>query len=230
MDSQTIAGCRIVFDYLESRREKITAKHFAQKNLVILRSCNELLRRLSRADDAAFCGRVFIFLFQSFPLGDKSSVNLRGEFHTENVTTFDQQEETADDMEVDSATPKIEITNESEKKRSEPTGKAVSFSKTAESMPLDELYPIFWSLQDYFCQPRKLFEVENLSAFKSGLEATITKFQAFPVGRPSLEDKDGAQQQSLKRKRGNAGAASFNPRYLTRRDLFDLEVGPLFLG
>src|SRR5687767_1511937 len=72
LDSQTIAGCRIIFDYLESRREQLTAKHFKQKHLVILRSCNELLRRLSRAEDTAFCGRVYIFLFQSFPLGDPS--------------------------------------------------------------------------------------------------------------------------------------------------------------
>ncbi|KAL6359505.1 hypothetical protein LRP88_06926 [Fusarium phalaenopsidis] len=87
LDSQTISGCRKIFDFLESRRERITAKHFKQKQLIILRSCNELLRRLSRAEDTAFCGRVFIFMFQSFPLGDKSSVNLRGEYHVENVTT-----------------------------------------------------------------------------------------------------------------------------------------------
>ena len=28
LDSQTIAGCRKVFDFLESRRERITTKHF----------------------------------------------------------------------------------------------------------------------------------------------------------------------------------------------------------
>merc|ERR1711939_976574 len=109
LESQTIAGCRKIFDYLESRRERIIAKNFASKNLVILRSCNELLKRLSRAEDTAFCGRVFIFLFQSFPLGDKSSVNLRGEFHIENVTTFDPAPKKSDDaikpMELDSQTP-----------------------------------------------------------------------------------------------------------------------------
>src|ERR1700742_3142109 len=99
LDSQTIAGCRKIFDFLESRRERITAKHFKQKQLVILRSCNELLRRLSRAEDTSFCGRVFIFMFQSFPLGDRSSVNLRGEYHVENLTTYET--EPADtDMEV----------------------------------------------------------------------------------------------------------------------------------
>ena len=59
------------------------------KEMVILRTCNELLRRLSRAEDPVFCGRVYVFLFQSFPLGHKGSVNLRGEFHIGNVTTFE---------------------------------------------------------------------------------------------------------------------------------------------
>jgi len=44
-------------------------------------------------------------MFQSFPLGDKSSVNLRGNFHVENVTTFEDflKDETATEnlMQVD---------------------------------------------------------------------------------------------------------------------------------
>lgn len=226
LDSQTIAGCRIVFDYLESRREKITAKNFDTKELVILRTCNELLRRLSRADDTAFCGRVYIFLFQSFPLGNKSSVNLRGEFHTENVTTWDQQDEPADDMEIDSGAPKIAVTKDGERNapgNSEAPAKGVSFSKKPEPIPLDELYPKFWSLQNYFSQPKKLFEPESFQAFKAGLEATITQFQAYPSTKKALDDRDGGQQNRLKRKRGTT-SAPFNPRYLTRRDLFDLEV------
>jgi len=91
LDSQTTEGCRIVFDYLESRRERLIQKDFHKTHLPLLRSCNELLRRLSRAEDAVFCGRVFFFLFQTFPLGDKSSVNLRGEYHTENVTVFEKE-------------------------------------------------------------------------------------------------------------------------------------------
>lgn len=230
LDSQTIAGCRTVFDYLESRREKITTKHFAQKNLVILRSCNELLRRLSRADDIAFCGRVFIFLFQSFPLGDKSSVNLRGEFHTENVTAFDHPEPASDKMDVDVGTPKIEITREPAGKANGITdgpGKGTTVKKEATPIDLDDLYPIFWSMQQYFNQPKKLFEPANLTSFKTGLEATMTRFKAFPLPKPAAEDRDASGQATrklLKRKRNSASTSSFNPRYLTRRDLFDLEV------
>lgn len=243
LDSQTISGCRKIFDYLESRRERITAKHFGLKNLVILRTCNELLRRLSRAEDTAFCGRVFIFMFQSFPLGDRSSVNLRGEYHTENVTAFEQsppRETQPTTMEVDiDANPKppitdSKVTNANGKKSSEESAtgtKGVTFSKPEKSLSTDELYPIFWELQQNFSQPKRLFDSkhpENFALFKSGLEATMTKFksvQAENSGRPSKVSEES--KKGTKRKRGQGDddlANSFNPKYLTSPDLFELEV------
>ena len=242
LDSQTIAGCRKVFDYLESRRERITAKHFSQKNLVILRSCNELLRRLSRAEDTAFCGRVFIFMFQSFPLGDKSSVNLRGEYHTENVTTFDilpQKESDFDleKMEVDSDAKLIPAVSKPVTNGTTSTGKpveelgsgtkGVTFSK-AEPMGADELYPIFWSLQESFNQPKKLFDTAHFSGFKAGLEATMTMFKSAQTemnGRPARVAEEGKRDTKRKRSQGEDDLANaFNPKYLTSRDLFELEV------
>lgn len=244
LDSQTVAGCRRIFDYLESRRERITAKHFAPKSpksLVVLRSCNELLRRLSRAEDTAFCGRVFIFLFQSFPLGDKSSVNLRGEFHTENITTFDVLPPTTSDpevMELDSnvnsqqGSTSKEAPNGTTKRVAEELGnsKGVSFSKTETPMSTDRLYPIFWSLQQSFSQPKKLFDPVNFSSFKSGLEATIILFRSVQTEssmRPTKLVEES--KRGVKRKRGQGDddlANAFNPKYLTSRDLFELEVKP----
>jgi THO complex subunit 1 len=242
LDSQTIAGCRKIFDYLESRREKITAKHFLQKNLVILRSCNELLRRLSRAEDTAFCGRVFIFMFQSFPLGDKSSVNLRGEYHTENVTTYDElppRESDPEKMDVDSdanskVTPAISsstangVTSAKPVDESSSGSKGVTFSK-AEPVSADELYPIFWSLQESFNQPKKLFNATHFGGFRAGLEATMTMFKSVQTemnGRPVKVADEGKRGTKRKRSQGDDDLANaFNPKYLTSRDLFELEVG-----
>lgn len=243
LDSQTIAGCRKIFDYLESRREKITAKHFAQKNLVILRSCNELLRRLSRAEDTAFCGRVFIFMFQSFPLGDKSSVNLRGEYHTENVTTFDKlppKELDTEKMDVDSdATSKAPstvsksttngITSSSKPIEESSSGtKGVTFSNAETPMSADDLYPIFWSLQESFNQPKKLFDASHFAGFKTGLEATMVMFKSVQTemnGRPVKVAEDDKRGTKRKRSQGDDDLGnSFNPKYLTSRDLFELEV------
>jgi THO complex subunit 1 len=233
LDSQTVAGCRKIFDYLESRREKIVSRHWPQKHLVVLRSCNELLRRLSRAEEPAFCGRVFIFLFQSFPLGDRSSVNLRGEYHTDHVTTFDQTparepELNADKMEVDAAADS-KSTPAPSKPTDEPSSgsKGVTFSKV-EPMSVEELYPIFWSLQESFNQPKKLFTATHFEGFKAGLEATMARFKLVQTemnGRPQkVVDED---KRSTKRKRSEGEeelANTFNPKYLTSRDLFELEV------
>lgn len=192
LDSQTITGCRVIFDYLESRRERITAKHFKQKNLVILRSCNELLRRLSRAEDTTFCGRVFIFMFQSFPLGDRSSVNLRGEYHVENVTSY-EQEPKAEQMDVDAEE------QTAADKRPDP----------------NVLYPMFWSLQESFSQPLKLFDAAHFAQYKTSLETTMKAFEALQQDGP----------RNLKRKADDGEAPdAFNPKYLTSRDLFELEV------
>ncbi|WKT48945.1 Guanylate kinase/L-type calcium channel beta subunit [Fusarium oxysporum f. sp. vasinfectum] len=219
LDSQTIAGCRKIFDFLESRRERITANHFKQKQLIILRTCNELLRRLSRAEDTAFCGRVFIFMFQSFPLGDKSSVNLRGEYHVENVTTYEAtRAEDESKMVVDE--PEEQLKEQAESKS---TPKSADAKKADKEKPLstDELYPLFWSLQEYFSQPKKLFETTNLTSFKEGLAATMKVFQTV----------HNDSRRSLKRKRESGeedeSSNTFNPKYLTSKDLFDLEISDL---
>jgi THO complex subunit 1 len=236
LDSETIAGCRKVFDYLESRRERITAKPSSAKNLVILRSCNELLRRLSRADDTAFCGRVFIFLFQSFPLGDKSSVNLRGEYHVENVTTYDHVQKDSELMDVD-----VELSTQENKdadtsaetaKPKDPTdgGKGVTFSNKESDINSEELYPIFWSMQQFFNQPTKLFDAANFTSFKSALESTLSVFKTALSVRSTKAAEEATRKSKRKRSLGTDELAdSFNPKYLTSRDLFDLEVCLEFL-
>ncbi|CAK7227876.1 hypothetical protein SBRCBS47491_006717 [Sporothrix bragantina] len=241
LDSQTIAGCRRVFDYLESRRERITAKYFNNTKLVILRSCNDLLRRLSRADDTPFCGRVFIFLFQVFPLGDKSSVNLRGEFHVENVTTYDKTPAKAGGDEEDGAAEKMDVDDVQEK--DDAAGKKVA-GKDKKHPPTDfaALYPIFWSLQESFSQPKKLFEPTQFSQFKAGMDASLAAFQQISSqddsrksrqmddskrGAKRKRDKEEAEVKEIKADKEDELADTYNPKYLTSRDLFELETSDL---
>lgn len=255
LDSQTVDGCRKVFDYLESRREINTAKHFESKKLIILRSCNELLRRLSRAEDTVFCGRVFIYMFQSFPLGDKSSVNLRGEFHTENVTTFDDiveksrdvvmETETTDDndekaekdlQDAQGAKADENGTAQSAKdgnlKAAETGVHAKKASDTSKSVDLDVLYPIFWGLQAFFSAPTRLFDSQNFASFRSGLETTLSTFKLMNTDIDTWTATKAPDEfrRGLKRKRNGEGvdiSSGFNPKYLTSRELFDLEVNDI---
>ena len=266
LDTQTIDGCRTVFGYLESRRERMCAvgsesdlvafelifrqKRFSKKNLIILRACNELLRRLSRAEDTVFCGRVFIYLFQSAPLGDRSSVNLRGEYHTENVTTFDQPIEAAEpiqseSMDVDSKA-EAENTDQSQAvegegsegfatkghanrgEDSKPFTRSTVQPGTAGSpeQDLDLFYTQFWSLQQDFAMPTRLFEDENFMKFKQGMSSTMQRFRSVDQGSQARSTNSALEtfQRGQKRKRGDGLSNSFNPKYLTSRDLFELEV------
>jgi THO complex subunit 1 len=42
------------------------------KSLIILRTCNELVRRLSKSKDTVFCGRILMWITSVFPLAEKS--------------------------------------------------------------------------------------------------------------------------------------------------------------
>jgi THO complex subunit 1 len=192
-----------------------------------------------------FCGRVFIFLFQSFPLGDKSSVNLRGEFHTENVTTYDEVSKSTAQSDEDTVmadgnegspptkTP-TEGTTQPEGSSHVPkvvvtADKHGKSDKLKEKVDLDALYPVFWSLQAFFSAPSKMFDSERFADFKAGLDATLSAFKNINTelkNQSSSRSSDEARKV-YKRKRVTDDAeigTSFNPKYLTSRDLFDLEV------
>ena len=259
LDSQTIEGCRYILDYLKSRRAQLIDRELSRnKSNTILRTCNELLRRLSRAEDAVFCGDVFVFLFQVFPLGDKSAVNLRGEFHVENTTTFDPEPD--DEVETEVVAPneeqrngdamQIDTTQQTGTKSDNVTQGAGKHNDDLEVQPSTRpsyakdglakdpsqnektkvevpdsrtLYSTFWSLQHIFSNPTKSFDTEAFAGFKKGLELAFTKFKATPkVPRVT------AQSRKRKREEGDSDFAStFNPKYLTSRDLFDLELSDL---
>ncbi|KAI8375418.1 THO complex subunit 1 transcription elongation factor-domain-containing protein [Choanephora cucurbitarum] len=87
LDLHSINGCERIFKYIEKRKNRITLglEPNKGKGLVLLRLCNELLRRLSKETTTVFCGRILMFLANSFPLDERSGVNLRGDFNTDMV-------------------------------------------------------------------------------------------------------------------------------------------------
>lgn len=188
-----------------------------------------------------FCGRVYIFMFQSFPLGDKSSVNLRGNFHVENVTTFEdflkESNTAADDeaeadeamqVDVDEATTAVKDEAKGEDRIPQAgdsdSDKAKDATTKRATLDVDTLYPVFWSLQHSFSNPPRLFEEDNFREFQKGLEATLAKFKEVPK---VIQAGDSERKKGPKSREGDeydAFANSYNPKYLTSRDLFRLEV------
>lgn len=201
---------------------------------------------------------MFIFLFQSFPLGDKSSVNLRGEFH-DSVIMFDRDPpKFLDDigsMDLDGVASEqsripadqiisvgLTIPDPSQPSGSDsvpeksrpPKFEAKKDQNSPHALNADVLYPQFWSMQEYFSAPTKLFEAANLYKFQRGLEVILMKFTEIQISETPIKTKSADEHKSrrgskhgAKRKRiGEAEeiASSFSPKYLTSRDLFELEV------
>ena len=182
-------------------------------------------------------------------------MNLRGEYHVENTTSFEDLSAklrvAGEEMEVEnekeatgSHTPNksqgpisevdnsvVTVTsppNQAEITADEPQhdGKGVEPNQPP---GYDSLYPVFWSLQEYFSSPTKLFDATSLDTFKKGLNATMNNFKEV---QKEVEDRGPLKCQEenkrgVKRKRGEEPdymASNFNPKYLTSRDLFELEV------
>lgn len=79
----TIDACMRLFDWLESRSTRLTKNMVPSKGkaLILLRQLNSLVRRVSKTGDTAqFNGRILNFLSGAFPLGERSGVNLRGDY------------------------------------------------------------------------------------------------------------------------------------------------------
>ncbi|XP_042499695.1 THO complex subunit 1 [Macadamia integrifolia] len=87
----TMRDCKEVFAYIESQQDILGKQElFGRGKLVMLRTCNQLLRRLSKANDVVFCGRIIMFLAHFFPLSERSAVNIKGVFNTSNETKYEK--------------------------------------------------------------------------------------------------------------------------------------------
>nr|GEU91038.1 THO complex subunit 1 isoform X1 [Tanacetum cinerariifolium] len=91
-EMSTMRNCEDVFGYIESKQDILGKPElFARGKLVMLRTCNQLLRRLSKANDVVFCGRIIMFLAHFFPLSERSAVNIKGLFNVSNETKYEKQ-------------------------------------------------------------------------------------------------------------------------------------------
>ncbi|CAG2123086.1 unnamed protein product, partial [Medioppia subpectinata] len=87
-DCRTLDECQQLFILIEKKVDVWKEECFFKnvKNQ-LLRSCNDLLRRLSRSQNTVFCGRILVFLARFFPLFERSGLNLNSDFNHENATT-----------------------------------------------------------------------------------------------------------------------------------------------
>ncbi|MCP9263768.1 THO complex subunit 1 [Dirofilaria immitis] len=135
------------------------------KNM-ILRMCNDLLKRLSRTVDTSFCGRILVLLAHALPLCEKSGLNLVSHFNLGNVTKYD----TTDSSFVGDAN----LTEDSD---------------IMEEIPVDyTLYAKFWQLQSFFSSPATCFEKSKWRTFQQ--ENSSDEIAAVPSTSKADVDED----------------------------------------
>jgi hypothetical protein len=225
LEAQPITVCEEIWGLVESLSHTMADASFVpsdtKKNpsskLWLLRLSNCLLKRLSTTQNAAFCGRISLFIAYAFPLSDRSGVNIRKDRNTENVTIFDEKSVFESDINVDVF---AENGEKSDLQGDAGNGAAVASSKKTIDY---DVYKAFWSLQqDFFRDPRNMIDdgagrekktKEALqSEFMQKLERVLSLFENHPLVK-SRTDKSTESVGDF-----------YCAKYLTTARLFRLQL------
>ncbi|KAG5519201.1 hypothetical protein PMAC_002289 [Pneumocystis sp. 'macacae'] len=220
MDLQTIPECSKLFDFLNSRISFLIENGIngtKGKGLVLLRLCNELLRRLSKTKDSLFCGNVLMFLSNVFPLRERSGLNLRGDFHIENVTVLDDLCNIVNEdlKKMDEILKDDRILENKEKKNE---------NYDHEKKALTEaFYTLFWSTQKFFSDPSLLYTSKGFQEFKSNTSIILERIKL-------LEDEQvKANEIKSENRKGDRKKKVDSFKYQPIQDYFQTYFFPKFL-
>jgi len=214
VDCTVIEIGKLIFEYMQSRSARLVGNEGfnpAQgKGPILLRTTNELKRRLSRETDAAFIGRIMIFISLLLPPWERSGVNLRGSYNVESITKYEELEKDENKMDVDGD--------------EDSTGIFVPSTL----LTLDSFYVKFWSLQEYLKNPVILHSQEVLDEFKPKLDFVINKFFGIEKERLRLRGQAINNKSSADQKMdvvvSSEDKSEYYPGFLKSRQLFDLQV------
>jgi len=162
-DANVVSAAEAAFALIEARAAALAefvSRDTSSNNkskLTILRTCNELLRRLSKSKNTNFRGRVLMFMAYTFPLSERSGVNLKGTVATSSVEA--EPEDALEDakMAIDGANG------------CDGRGAVIDYS----------FYATFWGLQQSFTNPAACVTAEAWKALVERLEAVLQVFGSF---------------------------------------------------
>ena len=163
VETCTIADCEDVFTWVEARRGRLSADALWRRGkLVMLRTCNELQRRLSKTADTVLRGRVLLLLSSLYPLSERSALNLGGNYNAGNTTELDE-------LDADTA------------------ANATDADAKAEGVVVDRaFYETFWSLQKFFSNPPAALEpAAGWKTFCSSLRSVLDNFETHRLDKTS---------------------------------------------
>ncbi|KAF7487661.1 THO complex subunit 1 [Sarcoptes scabiei] len=166
LDCRTLKECETLFTLID---ENITVwkDEFFFKNVKnhLLRTCNDLLRRLSRNQNTVFCGRILIFLANFFPLFERSGLNLTSEFNQDNSFAYSvQDEETLKENEAQ---------NNGNKEITDPNDRELKIDI--------DFYKKFWQLQEFFRNPTISYHKDKFKNLRNYCDDVLSVFAGYKM-------------------------------------------------
>jgi len=238
-DVKTLVQCQDFFFLVESRVEVWKDDLFFKsiKNQ-LLRTCNDLLRRMSRSQNTVFCGRILVFLARFFPLFERSGLNLIGEFNRDNVINLslsgEEGEDTTLSCTVTSSDPSQTPTpvkdsdlEEGEEAPQKESGSDVSQSSSQKSpkMPVTpthstpviidySLYLKFWQLQSFFRNPQTCYDKDQWKAFANNTFNVLNALYSLKLDPTASSEITKVKDQDT----------VYFAKYLTNQKLLELQL------
>ncbi|KAJ8328681.1 hypothetical protein QVD99_004433 [Batrachochytrium dendrobatidis] len=210
LDFMTVDCTDSLFSYLDSRVEIMTLGMQSERGrgLFLLRFCNDFLRRMSKSKHNVVCGKLLTLVSNTYPLSERSGVNVRGEYNVGNVTVFEPASN-SNEMD-DNKEPNLD-----------------SLKTKA------EFYHCFWSLQEYFSNPTLLFDISHFTKFQTGVEKVVKIFDDIQKESDQNTGSDRERRKVGEKKHrvptiADARNDYFFPKFLTSTNLFDLELNDPF--
>jgi THO complex subunit 1 len=206
-DTSTLQECEPFFHFVEKHVSTWKNHIFFDKGKnYLLRMCNDLLRRLSRSQNTIFCGRIQLFLAHLFPLEEKSGLNLVSQFNVDNRTTYNTKSEV------------FPTRKKSEGEVGSEDGDSGEVKDDVKPATVDQivdyaLYRKFWSLQDFFNKPVKLFDKSAWKMFSSNLSAVIKVFESYKLDDVKFQKAPLTGTEDV-----------YFAKYLTNEKLLDLQL------
>ncbi|KAG2365466.1 UDP-glucose 4-epimerase [Suillus spraguei] len=224
LETQTITSCSQIFSWIESSASRLTKDMVPQKGkaLILLRTLNDLLRRLSKMGSTTiFCGRILTFLSGVFPLGERSGVNLRGEYGPmwEGVKDVERKDEYVETVKGPEDSQKMDVD--------------VGKKESVDSRDKDGRFLHHVLVPAAAFLPTPLFAFPNtFGEFKDAVDKVLPVIKEATTKERAMMGNRGASiaSNNLKRKREpELGEASNNSEYffakfLTSPDLLNLEI------
>eukprot|EP01138_Halocafeteria_seosinensis_P013186 gb/GECG01013467.1/.p1 GENE.gb/GECG01013467.1/~~gb/GECG01013467.1/.p1 ORF type:complete len:662 (+),score=104.46 gb/GECG01013467.1/:1-1986(+) len=203
--TSSITYCSELWEYLERRRDLLTSSVYLPpgKNppakLALLRTANDLLRRLSQERDSVFSGRVMMFLVYGLPLSEPSGVNKAGQFNSGVANAYKVDEKN---------TPSRKV--ESERDTNMDNGDKNAEDAMDRTVDRD-LYKAFWDLQFTLAYPLKAIQsTQEWNTFIENTKLIMTTFESQAADADQLEDDKNDLYYSVK--------------YLTSPKLFNIQL------